>query len=44
MEMPTHLTYVCDQCSVALFYVRHVVEACVIGMISAGRHVTYAED
>ena len=24
MEMPTHLPYVCDQCSVALFYVLHV--------------------
>ena len=43
-EIPTHLPYVCDQCSAAPFYVLHVVEACVIGMISAGWHVTYAEE
>ena len=30
--------------SVALFCVLHVVEACVIGMISAGWHVAYAEE
>ena len=28
----------------ALFYVLHVVEACVIGMISAGWHVKYADE
>ena len=44
MKMPTHLSYVCYQCSVALFYVLHVVAACVIGMTSAGWHVTYAEE
>ena len=33
--MPAHLPYVCDPCSVALFNVLHVVEACVVGMIVA---------
>ena len=42
MEMPTYFPCVCDQCSVALFCVVHVVETFVIGVIiSAGWHVTY---
>ena len=36
LEMPQQTPYVCDHCSLALFYVLHVVEAYVIGMISAG--------
>ena len=42
--MPTRIPYVCNQCSVALFYVLHVVKSCVIGMIIAGWLVTYAEE